>query len=86
LQAAIVKKTFHDQLNERYLETVGSAWYAMGNYLVPGGPPRRTFFAYIASNPQEIMRAKVWNGEFRNNRAFREKRKEQERLLGKVDS
>ncbi|XP_016947775.1 uncharacterized protein LOC108023045 [Drosophila biarmipes] len=84
--AAIVKQTFYDQLNERYLETVGSAWYAMGNYLVPGGPPRRTFFAYIASNPQEIMRAKVWNGEFRNHRAFREKRKEQERLLGKSGS
>ncbi|XP_016996499.2 uncharacterized protein [Drosophila takahashii] len=83
--AAIVKQTFHDQLNARYLETVGSAWYAMGNYLVPGGPPRRTFFAYIASNPQEIMRAKVWNGEYRNHRAFREKRKEQERLLGKMD-
>ncbi|XP_016986278.2 uncharacterized protein LOC108049569 [Drosophila rhopaloa] len=80
-----VKQTYHDLLNARYLETMSSAWYAMGNYLVPGGPPRRTFFAYIASNPQEIMRAKVWSGEYRDYRAMREKRKEQERLLGKKE-
>ncbi|XP_052843114.1 uncharacterized protein LOC128256657 [Drosophila gunungcola] len=82
-KAFIVKQTYHELLNARYLGTVSSAWHAMGNYLVPGGPPRRTFFAYIASNPQEIMRAKVWNGEYRNCRAMREKRKEQESRLGK---
>ncbi|XP_043642965.1 uncharacterized protein LOC122613057 [Drosophila teissieri] len=83
--AALAKQAYHDQLNASYLANMSSAWYAMGNYLVPGGPPRRTFFAYIASNPQEIMRNKMWNGEFRNYRSMRDKRKEQERLLGKKD-
>ncbi|EDX08342.1 GD11748 [Drosophila simulans] len=83
--AALAKQTYHDQLNARYLNIVSSAWYAMGNYLVPGGPPRKTFFAYIASNPLEIMRNKTWNGDFRNYRSMRDKRKEQERLLGKKD-
>ncbi|XP_026836188.1 uncharacterized protein LOC6547441 isoform X2 [Drosophila erecta] len=83
--AALAKQTYHAQLNASYLTTMSSAWYAMGNYLVPGGPPRRTFFAYIASNPQEIMRNKSWNGEFRNYRAMRDKRKETERLMGKKD-
>ncbi|EDW56920.1 uncharacterized protein LOC6615684 isoform X1 [Drosophila sechellia] len=83
--AALAKQTYHDHLNARYLNIVSSAWYAMGNYLVPGGPPRKTFFAYIASNPLEIMRNKTWNGDFRNYRSMRDKRKEQERLLGKKD-
>ncbi|KAH8402275.1 hypothetical protein KR009_010970, partial [Drosophila setifemur] len=72
--AALAKDKYHDQLNSEYLTTMNPAWYAMGNYLVPGGPPRKTFFAYIASNPQESMRNKVWNGEFRNIRQFRQKR------------
>ncbi|XP_039483199.1 uncharacterized protein LOC120446343 isoform X3 [Drosophila santomea] len=83
--AALAMQAYHDQLNASYLANMSSAWYAMGNYLVPGGPPRRTFFAYIASNPQEIMRNKTWNGDFRNYRSMRDKRKETERLLGKKD-
>ncbi|KAH8308956.1 hypothetical protein KR059_004153, partial [Drosophila kikkawai] len=73
--AADVKSDYHNRLNERYMSSISSAWYAMGNYLVSGGPPRRTFYAYMASNPNEIMRAKTWNGDFRNYRQMRDRRK-----------
>ncbi|KAH8291077.1 hypothetical protein KR054_008276, partial [Drosophila jambulina] len=74
--AAEIKNEYHGLLNEQYMSSIGSAWYAMGNYLVPGGPPRRTFFAYMVSNPNDIMRAKTWNGDYRNYRQMRDRRKE----------
>ncbi|KAH8386364.1 hypothetical protein KR200_012089, partial [Drosophila serrata] len=74
--ATVVKDDFHSQLNEQYMNSISSAWYAMGNYLVPSGPPRRTFFAYMASNPNEIIRAKTWNGDFRNYCQMRNRRRE----------
>lgn len=80
-----MKRDLHNELNDRFLNTMSAAWNAMGNYLVPGGPPRRTFFAYIPSNPQEIMRNKTWNGDFRNYRAMRDRRKEMEIAMGKTE-
>ncbi|KAH8253719.1 hypothetical protein KR032_006589 [Drosophila birchii] len=77
--ATDVKRDYHTQLNEQYMNSISSAWYAMGNYLVPSGPPRRTFFAYLASNPNEIMRAKTWNGDFRNYRQLRDNRRQMEK-------
>ncbi|KAH8327124.1 hypothetical protein KR074_003140, partial [Drosophila pseudoananassae] len=69
--AAKAKLKYHDTLNSSYMASLNPAWYAMGNYLVPGGPPRKTFFSYMASSPQEIMRNKVWNGQFRDYRQLR---------------
>ncbi|EDV37148.2 uncharacterized protein Dana_GF11566 [Drosophila ananassae] len=71
-----IKLTYFDVLNSNYMASLNPAWYAMGNYLVPGGPPRQTFFSYMASNPQEIMRAKVWSGQYRDYRQLRYNRTE----------
>ncbi|XP_017096861.2 uncharacterized protein [Drosophila bipectinata] len=78
--AAKAKLKYYDVLNSSYMASLNPAWYAMGNYLVPGGPPRKTFFSYMASSPQEIMRNKVWNGQFRDYRQLRYNRIEAARM------
>ncbi|EDW10486.1 uncharacterized protein Dmoj_GI18515 [Drosophila mojavensis] len=74
--AAKVRMNYYSQLNDMYMSHMGACWYAMGNYLCRSGPPRKTFYAYMSSNTRDIMRNKVWNGEFRNIRRFRDSYKE----------
>ncbi|XP_022223026.2 uncharacterized protein LOC111074533 [Drosophila obscura] len=74
-EAGRVKAAYYTRLNNVYLNQMTACWYAMGNYLCPGGPPRTTFYAYMASNHQDVLRAKLWNGEYRDHRQFSEKKK-----------
>ncbi|XP_034651994.1 uncharacterized protein LOC117890964 [Drosophila subobscura] len=67
-EAERVKTAYYTRLNNAFLDQMTACWYAMGNYLSPGGPPRKTFYAYMASNHQDIVRAKVWNGEYKDRR------------------
>lgn len=70
-QAEKVRAAYYKKLNDIYMQHTKACWHAMGNYLCPGGPPRKVFFAYMAGNTRDIMRNRVWNGEFRNHRQFR---------------
>ncbi|ALC41339.1 ssp5, partial [Drosophila busckii] len=51
-----VTSTYYKKLNDTYMQHVMACWYAMGNYLCPGGPPRKTFYAYMSANTRDIMR------------------------------
>ncbi|KAL7738414.1 hypothetical protein ACLKA6_006729 [Drosophila palustris] len=74
-----VRTAYYQKLNDIYMNHTRACWYAMGNYLCPGGPPRKVFYAYMSANTRDIMRNRVWNGEFRNIRQFRDNYKEQQK-------
>ncbi|XP_062130606.1 uncharacterized protein LOC133841848 [Drosophila sulfurigaster albostrigata] len=71
-----VRSAYYQKLNDMYMNHTRACWYAMGNYQCPGGPPRKVFYAYMSANTRDIMRNRVWNGEFRNIRQFRDNNKE----------
>ncbi|XP_002015859.2 uncharacterized protein LOC6590314 [Drosophila persimilis] len=73
-EADRVKIAYFTRLNNAYLEQMTACWYAMGNYLCPGGPPRKTFYAYMASNHKDLLRVKPWNGEHIDHRKFGDKK------------
>ncbi|XP_033247376.1 uncharacterized protein LOC117188133 [Drosophila miranda] len=73
-EADRVRKAYFTRLNNAYLEQMTACWYAMGNYLCPGGPPRKTFYAYMASNHKDLLRVKPWNGEHIDRRKFGDKK------------
>ncbi|EDV98323.1 uncharacterized protein LOC6569107 [Drosophila grimshawi] len=70
--ASKVKAEYYKKLNDMYMNHTIACWYAMGNYLCRGGPPKKTFYAYMSANTRDIMRNKVWNGEYRNIRRLRD--------------
>ncbi|EDW60252.1 uncharacterized protein [Drosophila virilis] len=74
--AAKVRQEYYKKLNDIYMNHTIACWYAMGNYMCRAGPPRKTFYAYMSANTRDIMRNKVWNGEYRDIRQFRDNYKE----------
>lgn len=73
-----IKENYYEKLNTQFTKQMNAAWYAMGNYLLRSGPPKRTFFAYIPSNPWSIARHRVWNGTAIRYKELRELRSQKE--------
>ncbi|KAH8418397.1 hypothetical protein KR222_008469, partial [Zaprionus bogoriensis] len=51
-----VRTAYYQKLNDIYMSHTTACWYAMGNYLCPGGPPKKVFYAYMSGNTRDIMR------------------------------
>ena len=74
-QAARIKQTYNQQLDNAIMSQARTFWFAMRPYICSRGPPTQSFFAYMPSRPADIIRFRLWKPtEFINAKKEWEKR------------
>ena len=65
-----------DKMDNIIMDTARKFWFGIHPFILPKGPPRNTFFAYMPARPRDIQHFRLWQpGDYRDMAAYRAKNK-----------
>jgi len=72
-----IQKTVMDDMDEKLMKTSRDFWFALRPYILPKGPPRNTYYAYMPARVRDIQHFRLWQpGEYRDYKQFRQRREQ----------